>query len=76
MEHPMPTPTTLLADLLDSSPQAANLLIDLHAGCIGCSMNKFCTLEDMCRLYGLDVDHVISLFNELLGYTILKKNHT
>lgn len=60
----MLTSQTLLVDVLNGSPLAANLLIDLHVGCIGCSMNKFCTLEDMCRLYELDIDHVLAFFIE------------
>jgi len=55
---------TLIAKMLNCSPQAAALLIDLHVECIGCSMNKFCTLEDMSRHYELDLDHILTLIRE------------
>jgi hypothetical protein len=61
MEHPMLLSRTLVAEMLDYSPLAAAMLIDLHVECIGCFMNKFCTLEEMCRYYELDLDHILTL---------------
>jgi len=44
----MLSPQTLIADLLDISPVIANLLFELRVDCVGCSMNRFCSLEDLC----------------------------
>jgi hypothetical protein len=59
MEHPLLSPSTLLADLLASSPLTARALLDLRVDCIGCSMNKFCTLEELCQHYGLEIETVM-----------------
>lgn len=67
MEHPMVSSHTLIAKILDRSSLAAAKLIDLHVECVGCSMNKFCTLEDMCRHYQLDLHNILSLIQEKAG---------
>ena len=67
MEHPMLSSLSLVAKMLDCFPLAAALLIDLQVECVGCSMNKFCTLEDMCRHYELDLEHILSLIQEKAG---------
>ncbi|WKZ35400.1 MAG: hypothetical protein QY332_17450 [Anaerolineales bacterium] len=59
MERPPLSPSTLVADLLAYSPLTARALLDLRVDCIGCSMNKFCTLEEICRHYGLEIEMVV-----------------
>lgn len=57
---------TLVAEVLDASPGLANLLLELRVDCIGCSMNKFCTLEDVCSHYDLDVENILRRVQERL----------
>ena len=64
MEHTTLSPLTLVADLLASTPLMASLFVELRVDCIGCSMNKFCTLEDLCDQYQLELETVISLIQE------------
>lgn len=59
MEHPALTLTTTLAELLEQQPKAAAVLLDLRVDCVGCSMKRFCTLEDMCQDYGLKAEVVM-----------------
>ena len=59
MEHPILSSSMLISDLLACSPLIAPLLVELHVDCLGCSMNKFCTLEELCRQYKLDLETVI-----------------
>jgi hybrid cluster-associated redox disulfide protein len=66
MEYPPLSPSTLLADLLASSPLTARTLLDLRVDCIGCSMNKFCTLEELCQHYGLEIEMVMEKLREYL----------
>jgi hypothetical protein len=47
--------TILVADLLIFYPLVTSLFIELRVNCIGCSMNRFCTLEDLCKYYDLDL---------------------
>ncbi len=43
-----------ISNLLDLYPQTASLFIDLRVNCIGCSLNRFCTISDLCEYYDLD----------------------
>jgi hypothetical protein len=47
----------LVADLLESSPLIAPLLIKLRVDCVGCSLNKFYSLEELCKYYELDLEN-------------------
>jgi hypothetical protein len=60
MEHPTLSPRLRIADLLAGSPSLVALFIELHVDCIGCSMNKFCTLEELCAQYELDLPTVLA----------------
>lgn len=53
----MLSPQMLVADLLGLSPMITPLFIRLHLDCIGCSLNKFCSLEDLCKYYALDLEN-------------------
>jgi hybrid cluster-associated redox disulfide protein len=50
------TPQTLVADVLAHSPQVIPLFFQNRLACVGCPMESFCTLEDVCEQYGLDLD--------------------
>jgi hypothetical protein len=64
MEHPTLSPRTLVADLLAATPPMAPLFVELRVDCVGCSLNKFCTLEDLCEHYQLEIETVIQLIQE------------
>ena len=64
MEHLTLSPHTLIADLLAATPLIAQLFVELRVGCVGCSLNKFCTLEDLCDQYQLELETVIRLIQE------------
>ena len=66
MEYPQPSPRMQISELLALSPQMARLFIELRTDCIGCPMNKFCTLEELCRNYELDIDLVMMRFQARL----------
>lgn len=62
----MVSPQTLIADLLDGSQPIARLLLELRVDCLGCSMNRFCTIEELCAHYDLDLKRVLSKVEERL----------
>ena len=64
METTTLSPQTFVADLLASTPLMAPLFVELRVDCVGCSMNKFCTLEDLCEQYQLELETLISLIQE------------
>ena len=59
MEQSLISPTMLVADVLASSKGMAPLFVELRLDCPGCSMKRFCTLEDLCRQYELDLETLI-----------------
>lgn len=65
---PILSSCTLVADILTFSPQVAPLFIELRVDCIGCSMNRFCTLEELCLQYEMDLETVIAIIRERLNY--------
>jgi len=69
MEHPRLSPRSLVADLLASSTLTASAFLSLRVDCIGCFMNKFCTLEDVSRHYGLNMDTIINTLEKHLEET-------
>lgn len=58
---------TLLVNIIDRSPLTADMLIHLNVACVGCSMNKFCTIDDLCRHYRLDLQEILSSIQEKVG---------
>jgi len=66
MEHPTPSPQMLVADLLAVSPLMAGALVELRTDCVGCSMNKFCTLQELCNQYELELESVLKCLQERL----------
>lgn len=63
-EHPTLSPEMRVADLLAASPLMAGALLELRTDCVGCSMNKFCTLQEMCDQYGLERESVFKFLQE------------
>ena len=64
MEHPTLSPGMLVADLLAASPLIAGALVELRTSCVGCSMNKFCTLQELCNQYELEFESVVKFLQE------------
>jgi hypothetical protein len=64
MEPATLSPLTLVADLLAATPLMAPLFVELRVDCLGCSMSKYCTLEDLCEQYQLELEAVISLIQK------------
>lgn len=56
---------TLVSEMLEILPEPSRLWIKLHTDCIGCSMNRFCLLEDMCMAYKLDLNQILSLIHSM-----------
>jgi hypothetical protein len=57
---------TLVADVLAISPQAAHLFIEMRLDCPGCAMVRFCTLQDLSDHYKLDINILMTTFEERL----------
>lgn len=74
MESLALSPQTLITDLLTLAPQTAPLLMAWHVDCLGCCMNRFCTLQEMCNQYELDVETILQKLQERLVYDESNRN--
>ena len=64
MKHSKISPATTIAEILALSPEMASLFIYWRTDCLGCSMARFCTLQEMCMYYGLELKEVINSVSE------------
>lgn len=55
---------SLVADVLARGPEIALLFLDWRTECVCCSLVRFCTLEDVSRYYGLDLDDMLNQIQE------------
>lgn len=55
---------SLVAEILALGPEIALLFLDWRTECVGCSLVRFCTLEDVSRYYGLDLDQMLNQIQE------------
>lgn len=63
-ERPPLTSQSPVAEVLALGPEIALLFLDWHTECVGCSLVRFCTLEDVSRYYGLDLDAMLNQIQE------------
>jgi hypothetical protein len=62
----MLSPRILVADLLELSPLIVSLLLEFRVDCVGCFMNKYCTLEELCAQYELNLENILGKIQETL----------
>lgn len=51
---------TMLGDLLDRNPQAAQVLAEMGMHCTGCPASRGETLEEACQVHGIDCGHLLA----------------
>ena len=61
-------------EVLESYPQTADVFIRLKADCVGCRLEKFCTLEEVARDYGLILDDFLAYLQEAVSVIRPKEN--
>ncbi len=49
-----------VADILARSPHAARVFLDRGMHCVGCAIAPFETLAEVCPIYGLSLDGLLS----------------
>ena len=57
-----------VAGLLSRWRVLNGLFIELHLACPGCSMSRFCTLNDVCVQYELSADRFLKQVKERMVY--------
>lgn len=60
----MITKDTIIADIIKSKPDAAQILMSYGMGCIGCPSAQMEKLEQACEIHGLDLEEILKKLNE------------
>jgi len=64
MQQQTITAASRVWDLLTETPALVDLFLELHLDCVGCSMEKFCTIEEVSSHYDLDFEPFLQRIQE------------
>ncbi|NLM62259.1 MAG: DUF1858 domain-containing protein [Clostridiales bacterium] len=62
---PVITKDTIIGDILRINPAAAKILLEIGMHCLGCPASRGETLEQACRVHGVDADEILDRINAL-----------
>ncbi len=52
-----------IGELLEKSPEKAELLLEAGMHCLGCPASQAETLEEACEVHGIDVEELLEKLN-------------
>ncbi|MGN1351399.1 MAG: DUF1858 domain-containing protein [Clostridia bacterium] len=55
--------TTTIGEILEKTPEKANILLEAGMHCLGCPASQAETLEEACSVHGLDVEDILEKLN-------------
>ena len=55
-----------IGQLLEESPEKAEILMRKGMGCLGCPAAQMETIEEACEVHGIDVNEVIEELNKMM----------
>lgn len=55
-----------VADALNFYPQTTKLFVEWKTDCIGCYLNRFCTIEEVAAIYSLDLHDTVVKIQSLV----------
>ncbi|MBS4539267.1 DUF1858 domain-containing protein [Clostridium sp. D2Q-11] len=58
------TKDMLIAEIIRTKPEAANILMSHGMGCIGCPSSQMETLEQAAMVHGMDVEVLLNDLNK------------
>lgn len=61
------TGESVIGDILDFNRDTAPFFIEMGMHCLGCPASRGETLEQACRLHGVDANELVSKINAFLG---------
>lgn len=56
--------TTKIGELLEASPEKAEILLAAGMHCLGCPASQAETLEEACMVHGIDVEELLVELNK------------
>ena len=61
------TKDTIIGDILDIAPETAPLFLSIGMPCLGCPSSRGETVEEACRVHGVNVDALLNAINEQIA---------
>lgn len=58
---------TVIGDILKVAPQAAPIFMGIGMHCLGCPASQGETVEEACKVHGVDVEALLAKVNELIA---------
>lgn len=58
------TKDMLIGDILQTHPEAAEILMSFGMGCVGCPSSQMETLEQAAMVHGLDLEKLLQELNK------------
>lgn len=55
--------TTKIGELMEKSPEKADILLEAGMHCLGCPSAQAETLEEACMVHGIDVEELLEKLN-------------
>lgn len=57
---------TIIGSILDEAPDTAPFFLEMGMHCLGCPASRGETVEQACRVHGVDADELIAKINAFL----------
>lgn len=55
---------TKIGEILEKTPEKAEILLEAGMHCIGCPASQEETLEKACQMHGIDVEELVNKLNK------------
>jgi len=56
------------AQVVKTYPQTAWVFLEIKANCVGCHLDKFCTLSEVAAAYELPLEHLLHKLREVIQH--------
>ncbi len=61
------TKDTVIGNILDEAPDTAPFFLEMGMHCLGCPASRGETVEQACRVHGVNADELVASINEFLN---------
>lgn len=58
------TKEMIIGDLVRNYPESVSVLMAHGMGCVGCPSSQAESIEDACKVHGMDIDSLIQALND------------
>lgn len=58
------TKDMIIGDLVRKYPEAVKVLMDHGMGCVGCPSSQAESIEDACKVHGMDIESLLEALNK------------